>query len=237
VVSFLPHDRDALSFMDKIQRAQGGARCITCHMHDALCLCDLLPRIEVATRLVLVMHRDEERKTTNTGRIAALSLVGSEVLPYGGGGDGDVPHRPDFGAAVPLVLGLGEGAEVLTADHGRGRPVALVVPDGTWRQAGKVCKRVAWITELPRVGLPSGPPSLYAVRRTDKPGALATMEAVARAFGILEGPEVQDELERVFKVLVSRMLYARGVISKAEASRGDEPHGQARVGQRRNEEP
>jgi DTW domain-containing protein YfiP len=103
--------------------------------------------------------------------------------------------------------------------------VALVVPDGTWKQARKMTKRIAWLGELPRVVVPPGPPSLYGVRRTDKPGALSTMEAVARAYGVLEGAEVQEELERAFRVLVARLLYSRGVISKAEALLAQEAQG------------
>lgn len=205
--------------MIEMQRAQGSARCVTCHLHEALCICDLLPHLELATRLVVVMHRDEARKTTNTGRIAALSLVGSRVLMEGGGAE--PPPEPDFAGARPLLLALGEGAEVLSPDHTASGPVALVVPDGTWKQARKMSKRIAWMGNLQRVVLPPGPPSLYGLRRTDKPGALSTMEAISRALGILEGGAVQDVLDRTFRILVARLLFSRGVISRAEALRAE----------------
>ncbi len=52
-------------------------------MHGSLCLCAVLPRIETRTRLVLVIHRYEDRKPTNTGRLATESLVNSEVVVRG----------------------------------------------------------------------------------------------------------------------------------------------------------
>ena len=50
-----------------------------------LCICDLLPQppLETRTRLVIVIHRYEHRKPTNTGRLAAECLARSEVLVRG----------------------------------------------------------------------------------------------------------------------------------------------------------
>ena len=59
------------------------ARCPRCRVHTSLCVCALIPRIATRTRLLLVIHRREERKPTNTGRLAIECLSNSQVLVRG----------------------------------------------------------------------------------------------------------------------------------------------------------
>jgi hypothetical protein len=46
------------------------------------------------------------------------------------------------------------------------------------------------------------------------------MEAIARALGLLEGPHVQEALERVFRIVVERALWARGTLATAGVTDG-----------------
>ena len=189
-------------------------RCPHCSLLSDLCLCAELPRLEPRTRLCLVLHRFEARKPTNSGGLAARCLSGSAVVVHG---RADQPTAaPSLGERRGLVLFPSDDAEPLTPTHAHGEPVTLFVPDGTWRQAGKMCRRLPWLSALPRVALPPGPPSTYRLRAEVRPRGLATMEAIARAMGILEGPAVQRELERVFSLMVERTLIARGALPRAE---------------------
>ena len=52
---------------------------------------------------------------------------------------------------------------------------------------------------------------------------LATFEAIARALGILEGVGIQHELEKVFTMLVDRLLWARGKKSSKDCLGGIPP--------------
>ncbi len=192
-------------------------RCQTCMMHMNLCICALVPRLETRTRLVLVIHRGEIRKPTNTGNLAAASLVNSEVHVRGNAG---VPEPPLVWAegSEPLLLFPYEGeAEPLVRTE---RPVTLIVPDGNWRQAFKVRARVPALRGVRCVTLPPGPPSSYRLRSEAHPEGLATIEAIARAMGILEGPEIQAALEKVFRAMVERTLWARGALATHEVSGG-----------------
>src|ERR1019366_3265284 len=60
-------------------------RCPRCRMLGGLCVCALMPnpRIATRTRLVLLIHRFEDRKPTNTGRLAAECLANSTVIVRG----------------------------------------------------------------------------------------------------------------------------------------------------------
>ena len=79
----------------------------------------------------------------------------------------------------------------------------LVVPDGSWRQAQRMARRIPGLDGADLVTLPEGgPETRWGVRRETKEGGLATFEAIARAYGILEGDEVQRVLDKFFLVAV-----------------------------------
>lgn len=201
-------------------------RCGLCLMHMGLCVCPLVPRIETRTRVVLVIHHTEIRKPTNTGHLGAACLVNSEVHVRG---RENTPSRPiAWGETTPLLLFPHEGeATSLAPVDG---PVTLIVPDGNWRQASKVRARVPGMKDVRCVTLPPGPPSLYRLRSEPHPGGLATIEAIARALGILEGargPAVQAAMEHVFRAMVERTLWTRGAL-QAEEVTGGLPEGASR---------
>ncbi|MCU0684175.1 MAG: DTW domain-containing protein [Polyangiaceae bacterium] len=194
-------------------------RCERCRLHRVLCVCSLLPRLETRTRLVLFVHRLEARKSTNTGRLAALCLNNSAIVLRGDEARPDEPFACDPGTQ-PLFLFPHPGARPLASAAAGDRPVTLVVPDGTWRQASKVQKRVPGLDALPCVTLPSEGPSTYRLRRRPHEDGLSTLEAIARALGVLEGEAVRRELERVFLVAVERTLWSRGQLDASEVAGG-----------------
>jgi DTW domain-containing protein YfiP len=210
------------------RRDHAEARCPLCRMHRLLCICDILPHLQTRTRLVLVIHKYEERKPTNSGLLAARCLPNSEVLVRGRAGE-----EPSFTAhpeRQSLLLFPHETA-VPISDFAQS-PVTLIVPDGTWRQAAKVAHRLPGLEGAPFVTLPRDAPTLYRLRAEHHHGRLATLEAIARALGILEGAEVRQALERIFRVMVERTLWMRGALRAEEVTGGiperalaDDPRG------------
>ncbi len=208
------------------RRGNAEHRCKRCKMHRSLCVCALIPRLETRTRLVLVIHRTEERKPTNTGVLAAECLVNSEIVVRGHASD------PTLGLVVPegtepLLLFPHEESVNIIDYKLPSLPITLIVPDGTWRQASKVRARVPGLLDLPCVSIPAGEPSIYRLRSEAHPHGLATIEAIARAFGILEGVQVQHAMEYVFRAMVERTLWARGE-GKTENVTGGIPEGVVR---------
>ncbi len=209
------------------RRDNADKRCPACAMHQGLCICRLMPAVETQHRLCLVIHYREARKTTNTGDLAVRCLPGSERIIHGAqhtvtkppwacaGGD---DRRGAF--AQSLLLSPGEDSEPLTAKHASRGPVRLVVPDGNWRQASKMSRRVEWMASLPKVALPAGQATSYLLRHEPKTDGLATMEAIARALGILESTAVQEKLEEIFRIMVDRTLYSRGKIAREDVHGG-----------------
>jgi DTW domain-containing protein YfiP len=187
-----------------------------------LCVCGLVPRHATRTRVVLVMHHIEARRQSNTGRLALSGLVAVEIRLRGR------PDRPlDLSdlldpARRPLLLFPGAEAEPLDAALAARdpRPVTLIVPDGTWNLARKIPLRQPELRQVPRVSLPALAPSQYRLRHSPHPEKLSTLEAIARALGVLEGPRVQADLERLFRVARDRILWSQGKLPEAEVSGG-----------------
>lgn len=204
------------------RRNNAAARCGRCRMHLSICVCALIPTIATRTRLLLLIHRIEERKTTNTGQLAALCLTNSEIVRRGDRTDSEPPLTLDP-ASQPLLVFPHDDAKPLSTFASLDRPITLIVPDGTWRQAFKARKRVPQLDTVPCVTLPLGDASTYRLRTELHPGGLSTLEAIARAMGILEGPEVEGAILRVFRIMVDRTLWSRGVLADAEVTGGVPP--------------
>lgn len=181
-------------------------------MHEENCICEHVPRLSTRTRLCLVMHCREVKKPTATGPLALAALSNSEFYEHGVAGRPlDLSQLHEQERRV-LVLFPSEDARPLSAEllAEDPRPVTLVVPDGNWRQATRIPQRVPGVTEAERVTLPSGPATRWGIRRETREEGLATFEAIARAFGILESPEVQTRLEAVFDRMVQTTIAQRG---------------------------
>lgn len=191
------------------RRHDPALRCPRCRVHVPLCFCSELPSLETRTRVLLVVHRDELKKPTNTGLLAVGCLRRGEVLVRG--------HEAEGPEALPEVTGRGlllfPAPEATPLDElvPMAGEVTLVVPDGTWRQAARVRKRVPGATGLTCVSLPRGAPSAYKLRAPVHPEGVSTLEAIARALGMIEGREIERALLSAQRLLVERTLRARGL--------------------------
>jgi DTW domain-containing protein len=181
-------------------------------MHAATCVCEHIVPLALETRVVLIMHYKELPKTTATGPMALAVLDNSELHVHGRRDQPvELDHLHDEERRV-LVLFPQEGACTLTEAFRNEdpRPVTLVVPDGSWRQASRIPRRIAAVARAQAVTLPPGPTTRWGVRRETVPSGLATFEAIARALGYLESDAVRLELEGLFERMVTATFQNRG---------------------------
>jgi DTW domain-containing protein len=184
-------------------------------MHTALCICAQLPVLSTRTRVVLVLHQAEQHKTTNTGRLALRCLPNSALAVRGRVANG--PDQPVLSPAVgwlaplPRPVLLFPHPEASPLEQFRdGKPLTLIVPDGTWSQAVRARKRIADLDRLPCARLPDGLVSQYRLRHAPHPGQVSTLEAIAHALGILEDPGLREALLAVQRLMTVRTLQTRG---------------------------
>ncbi len=74
-------------------------------------------------------------------------------------------------------------------------------------------RREPGLVGIPHVRLPSGSPSEYRLRAQRGDQNLCTLEARARAIGILECRAAQDGLETLLRMLVERTPWSRGMLT------------------------
>ena len=182
-------------------------------MHVQRCICRSIPRYDLNTRIVLVMHHREQIKTTATGPLALEALPNSELRIHGQKdrpldfSDLNVPERRT------LLLYPGDDVPILSRNFldQDNRAITLVVPDGNWRQASRMGRRLPGLEHAEMVRLPEGPQTGWGIRKEHHREGLATFEAIARALGIIESPDVQAGMEALFSLMVQGTLHSRGV--------------------------
>lgn len=191
-------------------------------------MCAHAPRVATRTPLVLVVHVHDLGRASNTARLLTLAVRGAAVVTHG-----VFPHPADPTAhvpagATPLVLFPGVGAKPLTPElvAALPSPPALVVPDGNWRQASNMVKRLPLLAGAAKVVLPARAHALPAVRRNRPGHRMSTYEAVAQALTVLEGEAVAGPLLDFYRRATDRMLLVRGKLRLGDVYGGlDAPPG------------
>ncbi len=195
------------------RRRRISTRCMWCRMHLEHCICAQVETLELTTRVVVVMHHREWSKTTSTVPLLRQAVPATDIRIRAETREQlDLTDLLDPARRLLLLYPADDAVpltrELVAADP---RPITLVLPDGSWRQAAKIGRREPVLRDLPRVTLPSGPPSRYRLRAEPMREGLATFEAAARALGVIEGPAVRASLERTFDAMVEATLLTRKV--------------------------
>jgi len=180
--------------------------CGRCRRPASVCYCHALPRLDTATRVVILQHPRERDMPIGTARMASLCLPRAELrvgvrwtgeLLAGAIGD---PARP------AILLYPGPGARDILRDPPRG-PVTLIVVDGTWSQARTVVRDNPVLQALPRYAFATPEPSHYRIRREPRAEYVSTIEALMHVLGALEGePERFRSLLDPLRAMVDAQL-------------------------------
>ena len=186
------------------------------------CMCHLFGPMEIATRVVLVTHHTDVDRPTNTGRLALRGFTNTALYVRGRKGEVlDLSAVSDPARRLWLLFPA-PGARLITPEAVAEdpRPITLVVPDGTWPQARRVVNKEELLRDAAAFVPPNTGPSRYHVRRKHLPQSVATAEAIARALGVIEGPQAQAHLENLFEHAIDRIFASRGtkrpVVSRAQ---------------------
>lgn len=73
--------------MEQQRKRKTKTPCSGCGLHPQRCLCELIPKLNLKTRLCLVIHSRELKRTTNTGQLAIQSLENSIMRVRGKEGE------------------------------------------------------------------------------------------------------------------------------------------------------
>jgi len=191
--------------------------CPTCAASRLLCLCDVIPKIELSTRICLVVHHRELTRSSNTGLLARRALVNSELRIRGETRepldlkDLLIPEYRTF-----LFYPSNDAAELTKELVGeQSTPIQLIVPDGTWRQARKLHSRHPELKHVPRVKISTPNNSIFQLRAQSRPERMATLQAIASALRIIEGDLAAAQLMKLYHLKIERTLIGRGLLRES----------------------
>lgn len=186
--------------------------CQECFLHKDRCICSETPHLSLKTKVTLIIHSKELKRTTNTGRLALKSLTNSEMRVRG------LDHSPlDLSDLISpeyrtLMFYPSEDAvelnEALIKESSL--PIHLIVPDGNWRQASKVHYRHHELAGVQRVKISSPNTAPFHIRAENTESGMATLEAIAHAMGIIEGEIVKATLLQFYQRKLEETLKGRG---------------------------
>lgn len=196
--------------------------CEHCLLPQAFCVCRVMMKETIGTRVTVVVHYSDVFRKTNTGRLIPQVLSNSEVLVRGEKGSPlDITRALRSGHRNVVLFPTSDSLPLNAEFHQSiEQPLNLIVPDGNWNQAGKMEKREKKLACLQRVHLEADRPSRYRLRTAAHENWISTFEAIARALGVVENKELQEKLECFFDTFVERMLYLKGRIPREEVTGG-----------------
>lgn len=197
-------------------RARGASvlRCDDCQLAQQACICAYRPRLESRSEVVLLMHRNEVFKPTNTGRLIADVLPAqTHVFCW---------HRttPDTALLAMLADPARRCCVVYPDDEGvvidpqtLGQPdriTTFILLDGTWKQGRRMLTLSRWLDAVPRLALPETLLRGYAVRKSRLSHQLSTAEAGALCLQLAGDAEQAETLLDYFALFNQHYLATRG---------------------------
>jgi DTW domain-containing protein YfiP len=216
----LRSQRLAESTREFLARGKSVVRCEHCQLAAFACICPWRPELSAGCEFVLLMHRDEVFKPTNTGRLIA------DVLPR-------QTHVFCWSRTEPApeLLALladsrrhcvivfpadanetGSKPRVLVREFpGDGKIITFILLDGTWKQSGRMFHLSRWLETIPCVLLPEALVRGYAVRKSHQEHYLSTAEAAGLCLEMAGEPRVANALQDYFQLFNMHYLGTRGV--------------------------
>ena len=203
------------------RRSTQGKRCLRCRINKILCFCEHIKEHATKTRISIIMHHREKHLTSNTAKLAELTLTNAKIYLRG------LPELP-FSLenleiernSTPLYLFPDEDAVSLDEQFLKTHPgpYHLIIPDGTWNQAKKVRRREPGLSEILCVKLSDKVKGEYKLRRGVRDDGVCTFEAIAYALEFLENKVVSEDLLRQFRIMNNRVAKSRSAYDNESTS-------------------
>lgn len=202
-----------------LARGKSVVRCESCQLASYACICNWQPRLDSRVEFVLLLHRVEIFKPTNTGRLIA------DLLPAKTRAFCWSRSEPDPALIDLLNDKTRQCFIVFPADtsgaKNKSRPVfteilvndkikTFILLDATWKQSGRMFHLSRWLDATPCISLPQGAIRGYAVRKSHQDDYLSTAEAAALCLQLAGEYSNSQTLLDYFQLFNAHYLATRG---------------------------
>jgi DTW domain-containing protein YfiP len=122
-----------------------------------------------------------------------------------------LPERPDYSKIILpdyeniILHPMGTG---ILSQEISGKPLNLIIPDGTWSQSRKMIQSERLLSVLPKYRLP--PVALPAgLRKSPAPEYHSTLQSIAGALGVLGERSAEEKLFCISRLILKRLIDRR----------------------------
>lgn len=211
-----------------LARGAGVIRCVSCHLPQQSCICEFRNQVSAEVEFVVLMHRNETYKPTNTGRLIEATIANTHVIQWVSRSDPGEPLErllEDPAYQPILVFPPGDGyrermIKTPFAAEQAGKPL-LILLDGTWRQARRMFRLSTYLQNLPVISLDQVRSSTYALRKAIHEGQLCTAEVAAALLHQLGEDSAGDALETYYQKFNSHYIASRRRWAKRDSNTGE----------------
>jgi DTW domain-containing protein YfiP len=163
-------------------------------------------------KLYLLTHERELHKATNTGRLVREFLADEAELIVWRRTEPDPTIVKNCSTGMAALLypsseiypsseseSESEKTQALSDELVEGGSIdTFVIIDATWQEARKIYNKSPYLQAAQKISLSSQDPSLYKLRRNQKPGGLSTVESVMKLLTMQNRHEASAKLADLF---------------------------------------
>ncbi|NVK02565.1 MAG: DTW domain-containing protein [Oceanospirillaceae bacterium] len=209
-----------------LARGAGVLRCDVCRLPVKSCICAFREEVVADVEFVVLMHRNESYKPTNTGRLIEASIANTRNIQW----HSRLEPGAQLGALLsdpayqPIIVFPPSDAYqhrmISKPKEGAGKPLFILL-DGTWRQARRMFLHSVYLQKFPVISLDEVRKSTYALRKAAHEGQLCTAEVAAALLHQIGEVEAGDALNRYYQRFNANYIASRRRWAKRDSSTGE----------------
>jgi len=166
-------------------RARGAylKRCPHCLLGETFCICEFKKAQQGSVDFILLLHSKEVYKPTNTGRLIAdifpdntHAYIWSRTQPDSAFLEMLSDPTRECVISFPHSSNMTQPVWQDTKSGNSTRRLSVIIPDGSWRQAGRMVRLSPYLANIPVMEMASITGE-YSVRKAPFAGQLSTAEA------------------------------------------------------------
>ena len=203
-----------------IARGSNAIRCPHCLMAEFACFCHNRENQASPIEFILLFHRDEIHKPTNSGRLIAdlfpndtQAYLWSRTEPS----QALLEHIESKQGNCTILFPNTETAQIQkrqqrsvapSSNQGAGKHTFIIL-DGTWKQASKMFHQSEWLKDIPHFEINSEAQRSFLVRHSSHQMQFATAEVTAMLLDTLGHSEHSQRLLNYYQAFNEHCLISR----------------------------
>ena len=206
-------------------------KCERCKRPVSVCICCSLPKHPYdlkLSKLILLQHPDEKKRSLNTSAIIEACLSQKSYSIYKGrqfncNKTFEALHNMINESQNTFILYPSKDAislEEMIKKGGSDTCYNIILLDGTWRQTKFMYAHTNFVQKLPKVKINSSTVSEYLIRQQPTDQCLCTVECAAISLSVVEdNPFIQEMMVKPLRTLCEIQLKNGAVIKHTKAGR------------------